>query len=378
MNIAQIYRLDATSNPLLSAFFSHCARAPQDVAIRCGGEDVSYAGLYATVAAFSAGLRSRGVSRGDIVAVGVDRDAQSIALLLAIIANGAAYLPIVARRADLRLVDVIEQTQPHLLIGDAALRRSLPVKGQWIERGALVSAATDVEVVESGTLAYVLLGTGASGHGGGVAMRTRAASALIDWHRGHARLGKAVRTLQFAALDNEIAFQEIFSTLASGGMLVLAGDGERRDLSALLELLRRERIERAFLPNPILEMLAAVAARRDEALPTSLLDVVTCGRQLQFTPELRALFAALRDCVLHIHFGPTRTEAVAAEELSAVSYNWPRAGAFAHMRLRDFVAHDSGGMRQRAQSAARTLALVRAAAAERERMALQQARAHTA
>ena len=367
MNIVPMNFDSEQDNTLLAPFLAHCERAPDVAAIRTSRGEISYAGLRAAVASFAGALDARGVGPDDIVALHADDSPESIALLLAIVANGAAYLPLLVEHADLRLTAMIEEAQPRLLIGDRSLRAALPLAGQWIECSELVSPQSRLDVKTSGTLAYVLFTMGLNGRTNGVAMRTRAAATLVDWQRRHLRLGKPARTLQFAALDTETAFQEIFSTLGTGGTLVLASQQERRDLSALLNLLRRERIERAFLPNAIVEMLAAVVARRTDALPSTLLDVITTGKQLLFTPELRALFGALHDCVLHIHYGPARTEAVAAQELSGDVASWPQlapaGGVMSHARSAPGADGPSSGMWQRSSVAARAAALLRAARA---------------
>ena len=358
---------DAQDNVLLAPFLAHCERSPDATAIRTAHGQISYAGLRAAAASFAAALDKRGAGSDDIVAFEADGSPESIALLLAIAATGAAYLPLVAANVDLRLAEMVEEAQPLLLVGAAALRARLPVEGAWIDRAALISPAAQLEVKTSGTLAYVLFSMGLNGRTHGIAMRTRAAGALMDWQRRHLRLGKPARTLQFAPLDSEIAFQEIFCTLGTGGTLVLAADCERRDLSALLRLLRRESVERAFLPSAVVEMLAAVIGRRKDALPSALLDVITTGKQLLFTPDLRALFAALHDCVLHIHYGPARSGAVAAQELSGNAASWPQlapdGAVMPHARSVPGADGPSSGMWQRSSVAARAAALLRAARA---------------
>ena len=62
--------------------------------------------------------------------------------------------------------------------------------------------------------------------------------------------------LQFAALSFDVAFQEIFSTLCTGGTLVLLDEWVRRDARALLELLSSQSIERLFVPPLMLQSLA--------------------------------------------------------------------------------------------------------------------------
>lgn len=358
--------LQGDDNALLAAFLTQVERVPDAIAISGPRGEVRYAGLHAAMSSLAAGLDRHGVAPDDIVAFAAERTPESIALLLAIAANGAAWLPIPPQQSDPRLAELIEQAEPQLIVGDAALRARLPIDAAWVEPGALVSPQTLLDVKPCGALAYVQFTLGRHGRTQGVAMRTRAAVELIDWQRRHARLGKPARTLQFAALDNECAFREIFGTLATGGTLVLAQEAQCRDLSALLNLLCTARVERAFLPAPVVEMLAAVVARRgDAAAPRTLLDVVTAGDQLQFTPELRALFASLHDCVLHIQYGPTRAEPIAPHELSApaaTAHALPAAGPVQpHARSAPGQDGPSSGMWQRSSVAARAAALLRAA-----------------
>ena len=356
--------LQGDDNALLAAFLTQVERVPDAVAISGPRGQVRYAGLQAAMNSFAAGLDRRGVGPDDIVAFAAERTPESIALLLAIAANGAAWLPIPPCQSDPRLAELIEQAQPQLVVGEPALRAQLPIDAPWVAPGALISPQTRLDVKPCGALAYVQFTLGRHGRTQGTAMRTRAAVELIDWQRRHARLGKAARTLQFAALDHECAFREIFGTLATGGTLILADDLQCRDLSALYNLLCTARVERAFLPAPVVEMLATVVARRGGAAPRTLLDVVTAGEQLQFTPELRALFGSLHDCVLHIQYGPTRAEAIAPHELSATSVA-PRvltAGAVQpHARSAPGQDGPSSGMWQRSSVAARAAALLRAA-----------------
>ena len=71
----------------------------------------------------------------------------------------------------------------------------------------------------------------------GTAMAHRSMVNLIEWHRRQLQLAQGQRVLQFAALSFDVAFQEIFSTLCTGGTLVLLDEWMRQDARALLELL---------------------------------------------------------------------------------------------------------------------------------------------
>lgn len=306
---------------LLAPLLAQVAARPAAEAIRADGAALGYAGLLARTAALAQALRAAGVVSGDVVALSAQRRPETLAAMLAVLACGAAYLPLDLDFPDARLAAMLEDARPRCALGDAALRARLPGATRWIDAATVPATSSALSALD-GELAYVLFTSGSTGRPKGVAMRRRAVAQLIDWHRRHPRLGRPARTLQFAPLGFDVSFQEIFSTLACAGTLVLPAEAERRDPYALLDLLARERVERLFLPYVGLQALAEAVAT-GAAVPSSLRDVITAGEQLRVTPAIRALFAALPGAVLHNHYGPTETHVVTAHELSGDPAAWP-------------------------------------------------------
>ena len=103
------------------------------------------------------------------------------------------------------------------------------------------------------SLAYVLYTSGSTGRPKGVALPHRALVNLVAWACA-ARPDRGRRVLQFSPLGFDVSFEELFSTWASGGTLVLMPEEARRDPNALLAFLAEKRIERLFQPpcNPLI------------------------------------------------------------------------------------------------------------------------------
>lgn len=310
------------SDVLLAPLFAQAAAQPNAEAIRAGGCVLDYASVVEQVTALAAALHRAGVAPDEVVALSAERVPETFAAMLATLACGAAYLPLDLDFPDARLAAMFEDARPRCALGDAALRTRLPRGTVWIDRGNAFAAKAGELAPVGGELAYVLFTSGSTGRPKGVAMRRAAVAHLIQWHRAHGRLGRRARTLQFAPLGFDVSFQEIFSTLACGGTLVLPSEAERRDPYALLDLLARERVERLFLPYVGLQALAEAVSTGAPA-PVTLRDVITAGEQLRITPAVRALFASLPDAVLHNHYGPTETHVVTAYELSGDAAAWP-------------------------------------------------------
>lgn len=323
MNALRIARCPSADNALLAAFVARAYREPATPAIRANGNTITYAALAASVAGCVAALDRASVDANDIVALAAESTAQTLTWMVAIVASGAAYLPLDPKQTNMRLASMVADARPRLLVADRALRARLPRTRAWLDSDAPLSSKTPLTTRRSGTLAYVLFTSGSTGRPKGVAMRTTAVAALLDWHCQHRRLGKAARTLQFAPLGFDVSFQEIFSTLATGGTLVLPTESERRDPWGLLALLERERVQRLFLPYVALQALAEAAILESRSVPAALTDVIAAGEQLRITPAIRTFFSALPACVLHNHYGPTETHVVTAHELSGPVALWP-------------------------------------------------------
>jgi acyl-coenzyme A synthetase/AMP-(fatty) acid ligase/aryl carrier-like protein len=153
---------------------------------------------------------------------------------------------------------------------------------------------------------------------------------LMEWHRfspdapgefvGSIKL--PTRTLQFAPITFDVSFQEIFSTWADGGTLVLVSDSQRIDLAALLAHIARHEVERLFLPVVALQQLAEAVSDGAPA-PKSCKDIITAGEALRITPAIQRLFALLPECILHNHYGPSETHVVTSYKLQGTPQTWP-------------------------------------------------------
>ncbi|MEV0347059.1 amino acid adenylation domain-containing protein [Nonomuraea sp. NPDC050680] len=296
-------------------FEQQADRTPDAVAVEFDGAALTYDELDRRANQLAHLLRGLGVGPEVPVALHVRRSLDLPVALLGILKSGGAYVPLDPSYPEARLTQVLGQVDTPVLVTHQALAGALPH-----ERSVHVDTDLDDQPehrsdsgVTPDDLAYILFTSGSTGQPKGVAMPHRPVANLMAWHSG------TYRSLQFTALGFDVSVQEIFSTWAYGGTLIMVSDEVRSDSAALLDHIARTRVERIFLPFVALQSLAGVGIEP----PATLREVITAGEQLQVTPQLERFIRPWM--TLHNQYGPTEGAIIdIAHTLTGPPESWPR------------------------------------------------------
>ena len=203
-------------------------------------------------------LRGLGVGRGVLVGLALRRSVDAVALMLATLRAGGAFLPLDPDYPRSRLAFLLKDSGVRLVIATPDVAPRLPVVGATVVTPTDLDAegedATDFEG-EAGDLAYAIYTSGSTG---------RPKAALLS-HRGIGPLAEAqgrafgiepgTRVLQFALLGFDASISEVLVTLLNGGTVCVADAAELVPGDALARTLRARRIEVATLPPSVLAAL---------------------------------------------------------------------------------------------------------------------------
>src|SRR5690606_29729209 len=88
--------------------------------------ELTYAELAERVERLAAGLRARGVGRGDRVGVCLERGADSVVALLAVVRAGGVYLPLDPAYPGERLEFMVADAGARLVVADARTADRVP------------------------------------------------------------------------------------------------------------------------------------------------------------------------------------------------------------------------------------------------------------
>ncbi|MBD1909176.1 amino acid adenylation domain-containing protein [Leptolyngbya sp. FACHB-16] len=301
-------------------------RSPQAIALEFSGQSLTYQALDEQANQLAHYLQGLGVGPDVLVGVCFERSLEMIIAILGVLKAGGAYVPLDPAYPTERLAFMLGNAGVSVLLTQSHLLGCFPAPKAVVvclEENAAIARQSTTKPhtpVTPEHLAYVIYTSGSTGKPKGVAMPHRPLLNLISWQAEHSIVTTG-KTLQFSPISFDVSFQEIFSTLAVGGTLVLVTEEMRRDPLNLLRSLEQMKIERLFLPFVALQQLAEVAQGVGIA-PSSLREVITAGEQLRITPAIAHWFGQLPHCSLHNHYGPSESHVVTAFHLTGSPSDW--------------------------------------------------------
>ena len=299
--------------PLGGLFAGQVAARPDAVALVCGDQAWTYAGLDAWASRLAGYLTGLGAAPERIVAVAVERSAAMVAAVLAVLKTGAAYLPVDPGYPAERIAFLLADAHPALVVTSTTVARRLPAGGPARVLADDLPVAGDAVAppvvtpagpvaVRAGHPAYVIYTSGSTGTPKGVAVAHAAVVNRLTWMQDQYQLGAEERVLHKTPLGFDVSVWELWWPLSVGGCLVLARPGGQQDPEYLAALIEREHVTTAhFVPS----MLAAFLAGLEAGRCAGLARVVCSGEAL--APELAAQAGERLAGVLHNLYGPTET-----------------------------------------------------------------------
>ncbi|MGW2352520.1 amino acid adenylation domain-containing protein [Actinacidiphila glaucinigra] len=325
--------------PVLARVAHHVSATPDAEAVASSGSSLTYRQLWSRSERIALHLLRLGAGPGDTVGLHLERSADLIAAILGTMRAGCVVVPLDVSYPQDRLRYMCDNAGATLVIGHLEPLARLGGLRTLAHDGTLVFASSaeagaggqdradgpgaGLPAVSGEDLAYIVYTSGSTGRPKGVLYEHRNLANLVAWQTAASACEPGERTLQFSPASFDVIFQEIFTTLGTGGTVVCCTEEERVDPSLLWELIARERINRLFLPFVMLQSLALFS---DEATPSlhPLREILATGEQMQCGNHLRTLFERLPDCRLVNQWGTTETHVATWYRLPARASAWPQ------------------------------------------------------
>ncbi|MEU5647618.1 non-ribosomal peptide synthetase, partial [Streptomyces milbemycinicus] len=296
-------------------FEAQVERASDAVAVVFDGDELTYGELNVRANRLARYLVGLGVGPGGAVAVWMERSADLIAVLLAVLKAGGYYVPLHEGYPVERLRSVMRDCGADVLLTDRpAQAAGFAANGRVVEvTDALLTAASADEsnVVVGGRhplqLAYVMYTSGSTGEPKGVAVPHRGVVELAldrSWaDTAHQRV------LMHAPHAFDASDYEIWVPLLSGGRIVVAPN-EQIDTQALRELVAGGQVSAVHVTAGLFRVIA----EEDPGCFSQVQEVLTGGDVVSPTAVQRVLQACPQVRVRAL-YGPTEITLCATQHL---------------------------------------------------------------
>lgn len=291
--------------------------SPNAPAVVCNGATLSYGELDQRANQLANRLLELGVGRETVVALCLDRSADSVICSLAVLKAGGAYLPLDSAYPIDRLAFMLNDSQPRVLItgkdlasklsdgpwavididNDGTRASGAPVAGSMTARRCTPEACVPIS---NDQLAYVIYTSGSTGQPKGVEVTIENLLNLISWHQEEFSVSANDSASHLASVGFDAAVWEVWPYLTAGASLHLPDEATRLAPESLRDWLVANQITISFVPTALAEPLMQM----DWPANTALRFLLTGADTLHRYPQNGLPFEVVNN------YGPTECTVV--------------------------------------------------------------------
>jgi len=267
-------------------------------------------------------LRQKGVGRGDRVGVWLKKTPESVAVVLAAMAVGGAYVPIDPDAPLERVRTLLDDCRPRVLFTGEENRDQgvmianglvgvefvyLPRRTLGYDLGGVARGEEKEEAakVRSSDVAAILYTSGSTGKPKGVMLSHGNISVFVDWSVDKFKLTSSDRVTSHAPFHFDLSTFDLYATFQAGGTVVLLDEVGVKYPGAVAKVLEEERITAWYSVPTALRLLVERGGlgRRD----LGFLRLVLFAGEVFQPGALRAAMDALPTASFWNLYGPTET-----------------------------------------------------------------------
>jgi len=292
-NTACDYPKDTPLHQLIS---EQAAKAPEKTAITFNGKAITYKELNERANQLAAILTENGIKKGDKVAFSMDRCAELVISMLAIMKAGGVYIPLDPIFPINRINYMIADSAAVILLTSAAYKgkyestaKELVLEDVWETIDNYPTADPEI-TVKGEDLVYILYTSGSTGMPKGVQIAQHNLVNFLYSMQKEPGLTANDKLLAVTTISFDIAGLELFLPLLTGAEIILADAATAKDGRALLELISAQGATvmqatpytwRIMLEAGWDKSTAIKAICGGEALPAELAErILTCASSL--------------------------------------------------------------------------------------------------
>ena len=296
-------------------FVRQVALTPDRNAVIHGERCLTYRHLDQMATAFASKMIASGVDHGDHVGLCLDRSPEAIAAMLGVMKIGAAFVPLDPDYPLDRLLYMIEDTCIATVVAEPRHREMLQhdlsaaddsPSITWIDsRPDAVSDPLPTTKVRPDDVAYVMYTSGSTGNPKGVQIEHAALAAYCFADIEIYQVVPEDRTLQFSTLNFDIAIEEIFPPLLSGGCVVVRPSERASERNELSSIVNNFDVTALHLATAYWHGWVDLMIATGERVPSSLRLMIVTGEKVSVEHYRRWQSISDHDVLWCNAYGPT-------------------------------------------------------------------------
>lgn len=303
---------------------------PDKIAVVFYDETITYSELNKKANQFAWFLRNFSINKNDVIVLMLRKSIDFVAAIIGVMKVGGAYLPIDIENPLNRNKEVLRESKAKLIITDSMLI-SDDMKDFLLDESNELGKTVFIDKMKNeinekekvnlqnnncgNDLLYVIFTSGSTGKPKGVMLEHINLINLIRFEMKKTNIDFSGRVLQSASMAFDVSFQEIFSTLLSGGTLYIINNRTKSNISELVDYIYKNKVEILFFSPSFIKLIFNNEPYL-EMMSKSVKHIIAAGEQLVISDNLRKYIKENNIC-LHNHYGPTETHVATTLTLTA-------------------------------------------------------------
>ncbi|MDW3191885.1 MAG: amino acid adenylation domain-containing protein [Cytophagales bacterium] len=291
---------------IVDLFEAQVEKTPDHIAVVYQQQRLTYRELNQKANQFASYLIKQGVSATNIVAVKIDRSAELIVGILAIMKASGTYLPIDASNPEKRTRQILQDSGAKLLVTTTnhEFTYDKDFSAIGIEQEEVQFESNDnVHLnIDPSNSAYIIYTSGSTGKPKGVIISHRSVVNLIYSQQHEFNLEADERILQFSNIAFDASVEQIWLALLNGSSLIMIDQQTINDEQAINTFIAQHHITHLHTTPSYLE---SIRLERHESLKRIIAGGDICN--------LRLAAKFKNHCAFYNEYGPTEATVTTTE-----------------------------------------------------------------
>jgi amino acid adenylation domain-containing protein len=310
-------------NAIMPGFERSCKQFPENIALYCLDEKVSYQALYQTVLKWSDAFLNEGL-KGKRILIYLDKGTDYVKSIYASLATGAIYIPVDATQPIERILSIIAQAKPDLVITDENKKDTINVAkttnfvvtqgtGYFLNKGNKTNLPEQphkkrdvLYAAKPDEIAAILFTSGSTGVPKGVQISHKNLAYFINWATQSLKLTNKDVLSNHASFSFDLSTFDLFAATHVGAATWIITAQQQKFAAGLINGISKYGVTVWYSVPSVLSMMVATKGLDIER--TAMLRHVIFAGEVYPIGALRTLKICLPEtCSLQNWYGPTET-----------------------------------------------------------------------